>query len=382
MKKSKLNVLITVISLILLCGGILTGCGGDGQGVSGNNAASGNGTGSNIPADVQDLVFLQVAEYSADLGDIYLYLIQYIYNNGITPAYLDDATKASIINGAINQMKLELVEYQLALQSDITLTEEQMMTVDRTSSVFYSTFGGDFLNSYGISEEDVYDLFLRQLYISAITNKAMQDMAAEYTAQYEEDYADLTFHTVYYALFPAIVYDEYTGEPVRQGEGQVIPLAEEELARQLALAEEFQKRAVEGLSSGDAAETMEALVEEYGIAYCSGVERNYDGAYIRELNDVIADMKEGDISEVITTDAGYMIVRMDNTNDEEYKQFMIEYLAYQAANSLLPTMQDAWMQQSGVISAQPDSTAMAAIDLDTLCKTMNELGLTITLGGN
>lgn len=364
------------LALILVCGMLLAACStADGQNVSDN--LSGNAAAS-VNQEIASTQLMKIEDYTIYMPDLYLYLIQYIYNNGVRAEQLDDATKASIINSAINQMKLETVEYLLALQSDITLTEEQEQMVTDTASRFYNTFGAEFLASYGIDEECVYHLFERQLYISGITNKAMQDMTADYLEQYGEEYADLQFHSVYYALFPSIQYDG-EGNIVQDVSGNAIPLTEEEMAEQLALAEEFRQRAVEGQASGDAAATMEMLVEEYGIGYCSGIERNYTGAYVQELNDVISGLKEGDISDVVTTDAGYMIVRMDNTNDEDYKEYMISFLAQQSANNLLPTMQDSWMTQSGAASIQPDSTALALVDLTALCTDMNEKGL--TLGG-
>jgi hypothetical protein len=62
---------------------------------------------------------------------------------------------------------------------------------------------------------------------------------------------------------------------------------------------------------------MEDLIEEYGISHCSGVEKNYEGAYVDELNEVVKSLEEGEISAVIQTDAGYMVTRMDKKNDQE-----------------------------------------------------------------
>ena len=378
MKRTFFNKVSGIVSLTLVCGMLLTACNtADGQNVSDNQ--SGNVTTASVNQEIASTQLMTIEDYTIYMPDFYLYLIQYIYNNGVRADQLDDMTKSSIINSAINQMKLETVEYLLALQSDITLTEEQEQMITETSSRFYNTFGAEFLATYGIDEECVYRLFERQLYISGITNKAMQDMTADYLEQYREEYADLQFHSVYYALFPSIQYDE-EGNIVKDDDGNAIPLTEEEMEEQMALAEEFHQRAVEGQASGDAAATMEMLVAEYGIGYCSGTERNYTGAYVQELNDVISGLKEGDISDVVTTDAGYMIVRMDNTNDEDYKEYMINFLAQQSANNLLPNMQNTWVTQSGAASIQPDSTALASIDLTTLCTSMNEKGL--TLGGN
>lgn len=357
-----------VLCMTLLCANLLTGCDTAGS-------VSGNQSGNAVSGNVWSGEVMKIGEYSVQIQDVYLYLIQYFFNNGTSPAELSEEAQAALISQTIAQMKLELVEYQVALKSDVTLTEEDYTLIESTTDLFYNTFGEEFLSTYGIDRECVRGLFERQLYISGITNKAVADLTTEYQSQFEQEYADMKFHSVYYALFPLIQYDQ-DGQIVQDASGNAIPLSETEAEQQLALAEEFQRRA-----AGDAG-SMEALVEEYGIGYCSGVERNYNGAYVEQLNEVIADLETGEVSGVVTTDAGYMIVRMDNPDDTDYKEYMINYLAYQSAGNLLPTMQESWMTQSGAIAVQPDSGAMASIDLVGLCTAMNEQGLVMTQGGN
>ena len=361
------------LCVLLLSMSLLTGCDASEGSVSGNQSED------IVSANIWDGEVMKIGEYSVTMQDIYLYLIQYIYNNSTSPAELNEASQATIINQTINQMKLELVEYQLAMQTGIILTEEDLATVERTTDLFYNAFGAEFLNSYGIDRECVYGLFERQLYISEITNKAVDDLAADYVSQFEQEYADMKFHSVYYALFPSLKYDA-DGQIVLDASGNAVSLTEAEMEQQQALANEFRERAAEGMAAGDADASMEALVEEYNIGFCSGIERNYDGAYIAELNEVIDGLETGEISDVVKTDAGYMIVRMDNPDDAEYKEYMIQYLSYQSAGKLLPTMQDTWMTQSGVISVQPSSEALASLDLIGLCTVMNEQGLVIMSG--
>ncbi len=363
-----------VLCVLLLSMSLMTGCDASQGSVSGNQG------GGIVSANIWDGEVMKIGEYSVTMQDMYLYLIQYIYDNSTSPAELNEASQATIINQTINQMKLELVEYQLAIQTGITLTEEELATVERTTDLFCNTFGEEFLNSYGIDRECVYGLFERQLYISGITNKAVDDLAADYISEFEQEYADMKFHSVYYALFPSLKYDA-DGQIVLDASGNAVSLTETEMEQQLALAEEFQGRAVEGMAAGDADATMEALVEEYNIGFCSGIERNYDGAYIAELNEVIDGLGTGEIPDVVKTDAGYMIVRMDNPDDTEYKEYLIQYLSYQSAGKLLSTMQDTWMTQSGVIPVQPSSEALAALDLIGLCTVMNEQGLVMMPGG-
>lgn len=311
---------------------------------------------------------LTVDQYTVTLDEVYLYYLQYIFNNNLMPSQVTEASAQTITTYVVQQIQMEYVQYQLAIASEITLSEEDMLAAENSANAFYNHFGEEFLSKYSIDYDLVYNMFVRTMYINDLSEKAMQDLADEYLAQYEEEYADLNFHVVYYALFPSIAYDE-NGQAVINESGEYVTLSEEEMAQQLALAEEFRERAV----SGD--ETMEQLVEEYGIAFCSGIERNYSGAYIAELNEVVDNLDLNEISEVVETDAGYMIVRMDNLNDEEFKLYSLQYMASQNARTLFPTLQENWMNASGVAYAPVDYDTLATVDIAAMCAELSNRGL-------
>ena len=117
------------------------------------------------------------------------------------------------------------------------------------------------------------------------------------------------------------------------------------------------------------------LIKEYDIEASSGEERNYDGAYSDELNKVLEDMKEGDISDVVETDAGYMVVRMDNPDDTDYKEYALHYAAMQSVQTQIGTLQQSWIKEAGCESLEPDADAIAKIDIKELCKQMKENGI-------
>ena len=117
--------------------------------------------------------------------------------------------------------------------------------------------------------------------------------------------------------------------------------------------------------------------DSQGPSEVTGCKSDYEGAYAGELNAVVASLATGDISDVVKTDAGYMVVRMDNPDDLEYKDYMIRYLSYQNANQLLPTMQESWMSQSGAGNILPDQTVLDQIDVAAICKDMNRRNLSI-----
>lgn len=347
------KIIAAMLCMQLLVAGVLTGCSGETVSVE----------------EGKSTVVLSIEDYNVTLSETYLYLIQYCYNNSMDAADVTELAESGAIEATMQQLKLEVVEYLLAVETGVEPDEEKLTEAKMSATNFYNYFGKEFLSIYGIDQACVEDLFVRQAYINAMTEKAVADLADEYLVQFEKDYADLKFHSLYYALFPSVEYDAQ-GNAVKDDAGNAVPLSEDAMKEQQAKAEDLRNRALAG-------ETMEDLVAEYGITHCSGIERNYEGAYAGELNDVVASLAVNDISEVVKTDAGYMVVRMDNPDDLEYKDYMIHYLAYQNANQLLPTMQENWMNQSGAATLTPDQSVIDTIDIASICEELQKRNLSI-----
>ncbi len=319
--------------------------------------------------EAKETVVFTIEDEEVTLDEMYLYYIQYLFNNKVTPEAMNDAKKVELDSKVVSQMMVDTVEYLLALQMDeLEVTEEDLEQAKVSAENFYNFFGEAELKNFGVDKATVEELFRKQAYVTAVTNKAISDLAESNKEQYEEEYKDLNFHSITYALFPSMKYTE-DGEKVLNEDGSQKVLSDSELKQQLAKAEELQKKAASG------EKTMEELIEEYGISYCSGVEKNYEGAYAAELNDVVKTLKEGEVSKVIKTDAGYMIARMDKKNDQEYKDYMISYAAQQAAQALLPTMQEKWAEQAGLDKVVVDEKVVADIDAKGICGVLKMKGL-------
>ncbi len=356
--------LLLCVSLLGTC--LLTGCGK----TDGTEAVESESEGTEKKTDGSNQsVILSIEDYDITMTDYYLYLIQYCFNNKSAAASVDENMTKTIQDATLKQLELETVEYLLAQKTEgLEVADSDMEKAQTMADSFYSHFGEEFFKNYGIEKQDVINLFERQTYINALCNKSISDLTADYKTQYADQYGDLKFHSVYYALFPSIQYDA-DGNAVQDADGKNVALTEDEMTSQKALAQEFQAKAAAG------EKTMEELVDEYNIAYCSGIERNYDGAYEQSLNDVVSAMAEGDISDVITTEAGYMIVRMDKLDDQEYKAYAIDYMAAQNAEKLLPTMQENWVSQSGISQLTPKAGTVETVDIKGLCEEMESKSL-------
>lgn len=365
MKSKKIISLIlaSVMSLTLL-----VGCGDDASTTIGNGVSL---VGEEVVSveEAKETVVFTIEDEEVTLDEMYLYYIQYLFNNKVTPEQMNEAKKAELDSKVVSQMMVDTVEYLLALQMDeLEVPDEELEQSKVSAQNFYNFFGEEELKNYGVDKETVEELFRKQVYVTAVTNKAISDLAESNLEQYKEEYKDMNFHSITYALFPSIKYDG-EGKAVTGEDGKNVALSEAEMKDQLAKAKELQKKAASG------EKTMEELIEEYGISHCSGIERNYEGAYVEELNEVVKSLKEGEVSAVIQTDAGYMIARMDKKNDQEYKDYMISYAAQQMAQSLLPKMQEKWSQQAGLDNVKVDEKTVSEIDAKGLCGMMKMKGL-------
>ncbi len=368
MRKIMLQISVAGIIICLICVG-LSGCG-----MAGNSVSQGD-AGTNTAAENSPEV-LNVFGNAITVADYNLYIIQYFYNYGITPDRLDEAGVNMIMDSATDNLKAEMVRKRLVEEAGLTASEAQLTTIELMVDAFYGTFGEEFLSSYGINEADVRAMVERQLDIYLLTEKAEEELFSEYMDQYEEEYEEYQFRDMYYVLFPSIRlgYDE-NGELIVDDAGNPIPLTEEEMAEQRALAEEFRERAVEGLSSGDASASMEILAAEYGVEPYSNKQYYVNGLYDDELSQMVESLSNGEISEVTLTDVGYMIVRMDNSNDTEYKEQMITQLAAQSAEENKDARVQSWVDAAGAGDIQPDQELLNTIDVMALCEDMIERGI-------
>ena len=365
---------------------VFAGCGKkDGEGSTSSNTSA-----SNDVVVVDALVDIDEAKSSKVLTientditvqDIYIYALEYFFSNNVDPTTIDETKYQEIIDKIIEEIKVEVVQAELAKVTDgIEITEEQKETIDVTATQFYNYFGAEFMAKYGIDYDCAYALFERQMYIDLLRAKSMNDMKEDYLEEYSTKYENLDFFSLYYVLFPSIKYEN--GQPVTADDGSYVTLSEEELEEQLDLAKELQKKAIDNQKDGDVSGDMENLAKEYGVDYASDIERGYTGAYSEELNAVIEELEDGDISDVIETEAGYMIVRMDNKNDEDFKAYSIDAMAARSAETLFPTLQSNWLKGSGVESVEVANDLLEGLKLKELCQEMKDKGLNQKTGGN
>lgn len=347
----KKTILCLLLTFVLAIG--CFGCGSKGETVS--------------VEDAQSTVVMTIDGYEITLSEYTIFLMQYIGMQGLDPDSLTEEQVASVRSAVASEIKLEIVEYLLAQQMDeIALSDEDEEEIDTNVENYMNQFGEEFLLSYGVDEAAVKQLFTEQAYITKLTDKTKQDLAEENYDDNMEQFKDIKFHTVYYALFPSVEYKD--GEVVTDDDGNQVVLSDEDMKEQKKKAEELQKRAKDG-------EKLEDLIEEYGIEASSGEQHGYAGSYSEELNTLIEDLEQDDISDVVETDAGYMVVRMDNPDDTDYKDYALKYAGVEYAKNNITTVQQGWVSAAGCDTIQPDEDVVNKIDVIELCKQMKKNGI-------
>lgn len=380
--KKKIVITLLISMLSVQC---FAGCGKKDANTTSNNTVSTSTVEENTESvisveDAKSKVVMTIDGYDVTLQDMYIYIIQYIYNNNVSATQIDDTSAKNVISECVNEIKMELVMDHLARKTEgIELTDENIKGIETTTDKFCSYFGEDFLAKYGIDKDAIRALFERQYYIDKLKNKAYTDMKTDYMNEYTEKYADLDFFSLYYVLFPSIKYDGE--EAVKVSDGNYVKLTDEEMEEQLAKANELLDKAKENQKNGEEDGNLEELAKEYNIEFASGNEYGFKGGYSEELNNVIDNLENNELSDVVTTEAGYMIVRMDNNKDEDFKSYSIESMAAQTADSLFEELQKTWFTAAGIADVKADDTVLTDVDVKKLCEDMNSHGFQMT-GGN
>lgn len=348
-----------------------------------NNTTSENTAGTSV-VDVEDAksaVVMTIETYDVTQQDIYLYALQYFFNNGTVAAAVNDDNLDTLVNALMDEIKLEVVQQEIAKVTDgIELSDDEVQSYKDTANSFINYFGEDFLNKYGIDKAAVETLFEREALVNKLKDKAIADAEADYLEQYNKQFKDTDFFSAYYVLFPSIKYEN--GEAVKDIDGNYVSLSSDEKEEIKKKAEELREEALAKQEDGDPTGGMESLAAKYGVSSSSGNEYGYVGRYSKEIDDVVAELEDDEISEIVETEAGYMIIHMNKKKDDDFKSYSIQSMASQSAMNMFTNLQTNWLSGSGVQNLPVNQDALTGLKLHELCDDMNKHGYSVNGGKN
>lgn len=324
--------------LIVVMAFACIGCSGD-SASSGSSDSSGidksKETIKTIPAeDAKTTEVIKIGDEIITLDYMYLYVIQFIFTYKPTDGTIE-SNMTEYKSQIISQLRTDEIEYQYAKKNGIELTEEEKKEMDGVVDKYYKTFPEEFLEKYGISRDTITNLFYKQRYITKLNDRATKELQEDLISEVEKELEGKDFYELYYLLFPTVEYNE-DGKVKTDANGENVAVSADKKKEQEALATEAKERL-------EAGEDAEALAKEYGVEDYSDTMRSYRGAYTGELEDLIADLENGDISEVYEDSLGYMVVKMINAKDDEYKSYYIDASASQQAKERLETEKNGWL---------------------------------------
>ena len=195
-----------------------------------NNTTSENTAGTSVVEveDAKSAVVMTIETYDVTQQDIYLYALQYFFNNGTVAAAVNDDNLDTLVNALMDEIKLEVVQQEIAKVTDgIELSDDEVQSYKDTANSFINFFGEDFLNKYGIDRAAVETLFEREALVNKLKDKAIADAEADYLEQYNKQFKDTDFFSAYYVLFPSIKYEN--GEAVKDNDGNYVSLSSDEM---------------------------------------------------------------------------------------------------------------------------------------------------------
>lgn len=201
--------------------------------------------------------------------------------------------------------------YGKAKEDNCNLAEEEKEEVLKNVDELIASYGEDWIEKKKIKAldiEKVYEMkFLGDSYI-----KKKKD---EKNGNDQEKKA--RYIKVYQVTFPTVLLDE-NGMIKSNQDGTIQRQSEEESAKRKSDAEDFAKKVKAG-------EAMEKLVKNYDSTV-TGAEKilkyeDLDVAYRKEVDKISV----GGSSDVIVSEYGYYVVKLLDTDDTEYADFLSDY---------------------------------------------------------
>lgn len=300
---SRIRKIVCLLCTLILCLSMLSGCGAGDE-------------------KTNKKVVMTVGEYEINHDELMLYCILELLSGTMTyqdvvadeakykQQVLDSLVKTKMLNDAATLEKLEF-------------NKNDEETRDRLIDNFTSYVPKDVLKKYGISEEVVKSVFQDTSVMNKLSNDTRNEMGKRLNEKYLEEFKDYNFQRIYYVTFPKVEADE-DGNPLITEDGTYVMLDDETKAARKNDAE----AAVKEINAGaDAKE----VAKKYGVDAYSEEKSCYVGGYSSDMNDVMANLKAGQCTDVYETDAGYYFIAVLSDHDSE----LLESFAYEYASIMV-----------------------------------------------
>lgn len=353
MRKNKLFKRICVAALsATLALGVLTGCG--------NKQVY-------TQEEVSTTKAVMIGDYTIYLDELIVYAIQDFYLQGGNSEEFDDVKDAYRKLTILSTLRENKIIYDVSQNNGLTLSEEDMAFVDQSLNNFKTKIGQDFLDKYGISDELLERLFYEQACVTKFENDMKNDLGKTIYDDLTASYANTKFNTIYYMTFPTV--EVVDGQPKTDASGNYVYLSDAEKEKVKAQAEE----AIDRIRAG---EDYMDIANEYGIADYSQTTNGYSGSYSDDMNAIVDNLGDGEVSDPIESTLGYNVVYMINSDDQSLKESYIYSVTSEGQEEEFEKLRQMWL---GTIEIDAEGDKIGNVwddfDLKGLLIDMEEAGL-------
>ena len=263
------------------------------------------------------------------------------YGGGQDMDIWDGETEEGITYGEQAKESVETLLNQLYLLEKhapdygVTLTEEEKAAAAAAAEGFISANSQEVLDKIGASQEHVQ----KALELQTIQSKMFEPMTADVDTEISDEEANQSRVTLVTVSTKGTEKDE---------EGNTIALTDEEKAAKKEQAGQVLEMAAAAGAEGD----LDALAKEVD-ENLSASERTYTTASAKEegtLDEAVLDaasgLTDGQVyGEVVETEDGYVVVRMDKVLDEEATESKRESILNTRKQDLYTETLDGWVEE-------------------------------------
>lgn len=293
----KRQIFLMVFSMIFVAG--LTACGSEDKQVFSVNG--------------ETLSYREVAAF----GLVYAKEHNIIDRDILAEVYEDDQTYGDYY---MERFEEEIVETLLlakeARSNKIKLSDEEKQTMREQAASLAAALGEDFLKELKVENTDLEKIYELKLFADAYIKHISEGDNVDGSND-EDDGQQERYIRVYQVTFRTAEVDE-DGLVKSDQDGNVIQISQSEVMQKKQEADEF----VEKVQAG---EDMESLLKNYD-ARVTGMEQYLKYKDLApEYKAAVDNMREGEVSGVISSIYGYYVIKLLNADAKELSETLAQY---------------------------------------------------------
>ena len=326
--------------------GMLTGCGEkklDGS----KTVVTVNGT--EAPMGVLSLL---VRQSQAQTNALYAQLMGADYAVWNTEAEEGKTYGEQLVENGLEQLELMYVMKEKAADYGVEVTEEDQKAIAEAAAAFMKANSPETIEKLAVTEDQVKTYLELRTYES----RMYEPMVADVDTEISDEEAQQSSFT-YVSVSTADLSDEEKDTKKEDAQKILDAMKKDPKAdfNEAAKAVDESYSAVEGTFATNP--PKEDAEEEEEAAYT--------GSYPEEVLEVLRTLKDGEVaSDVIDTDTGYYVVRLDAKVDEEATQEEKDSILEERKNELYTDTSDAWREEAKITVDEKALKSLTVTDND------------------